>query len=140
MCFLFSHYQFSFYFRPTEPLPKWGDEYPTLNEVYNSQTNQRASVIPFNAAHTAGSRNLTKSSQVQEQKRNISLPSLFPDEGTLRNSTTLTGMYVLITIFPCPEFFIDPHACQPLYEGVHYYSHFNFHFFTCCVLWFPFAL
>lgn len=91
LCFLFSHYQFSFYLRPTEPSPKWGDEYPTLNEVYNTQTNQRASVIPV---QTAGSRNLTKSSQVQDQKRNRSLPSLFPDEGTLHNSTTLTGMYV----------------------------------------------
>lgn len=81
--------------RHTEPSPKWVDEYPTLNEVYNSQTNQRASVIPFNAVHTAGTRNLTKSSQVQDQKRNRSLPSLFPDEGTLRNSTTLTGMPLL---------------------------------------------
>lgn len=93
LCFLFSHHLL-FYLRPTEPSPKWGDEYPTLNEVYNSQTNQRASVIPFNAVHTDGSRNLTKGSQVQDQKRNRSFPSLFPDEGTLRNSTTLTGMYV----------------------------------------------
>ncbi|KAL8105219.1 SAC3 family protein B [Apium graveolens] len=78
--------------RPTEPSAKWGDEYPTLNEVYNSQTNQRASVIPSNAVPTAGSLNITKSSQFQDQKRNRSLPSLFPDEGTLRNSTASTGM------------------------------------------------
>lgn len=89
---LFSPPPFHPSFRPIEASPKWGDESKTLSEVYNGQTNQRLSpVTPVVASHNAGTGLPVKSSQVQDQKRNIPLPSLFPDEGSLRNSRTVSG-------------------------------------------------